>query len=221
VQNPKFQPEIADLVIDWIYQSADWYDLIIEDRHEANVFENAITQHANGRPVLIYLGAITQEKGFQFFTDILLESCISRTKIAFVAAGKVKQDSARDVERFIAGGGLLLNRYLSDIEFLVGIGTADWVWNCYPSENDQNSGVFGLAHRAGAKIVVRRDSYIARAALDMRFPTVQINDTDPRGSLQTILASRTLLVRKPNRETIDRMKERTRERLLYYLGCNS
>jgi hypothetical protein len=222
VQNPQLQPEIAELCTDWIYQIADWYRPLVvsdDDQDKCRLLMEVVHQHANGRAIIMFLGTIAPEKGFEFFTDLLVEDLCNRAEFAFVAAGKVSLKSTDAVHRFMKGGGLLLDRYLSDGEFLVGIEVADWVWNCYRPDNDQNSGIFGLAYLAGARVIVRSDSYVARAALDLQFPTVQIQYADAKGALAAIRASRTLLVEKPRQEMIRAMKERAGERLLYYLGC--
>jgi hypothetical protein len=214
------QPEIANLFTDWIYPISDWYESSADNQDESRSFEKLIREHANGRAIIIYLGAITDEKGFDFFTDLLWEDLLNCATFAFVAAGKVRKNSAHAVQRFIKGGGLLVDRYISDSEFLAGIDVADLVWNCYRSDNDQYSAIFGLAYRAGARVIVRRDSYIDRVALDLQFPTVQIQYTDAKRALEAIRASRTLMIEKPKQEMISVMKERTCERLLYYLGCS-
>jgi hypothetical protein len=221
VQKPEFQPEIAGLFTDWIHQIADWYAPSLDYSEESSLFAKLIREHAKSRPIIIYLGAIAREKGFEFFTDLLCEDRMCCSEFAFVAAGKVSQNSADIVHRFITRGGLLVDRYISDNEFVIGIEAADWVWNCYPPENDQNSGIFGFAYRAGARVIVRDDSYISRAALDLQFPTVQIRYSDVVRGLEAIRASRTLIVEKPKQAIVSFMKERTRQHLRYHLGCSS
>jgi hypothetical protein len=191
-----------------------------EDLDKTTGFTALIRQHANGRPIIIYLGEIAPEKGFDFFADLLFGDRFDCDRFAFVAAGKVNRRSANAAYRFVKGGGFLVDRYLSDSEFAAGIDVADWVWNCYQSDNDQNSGIFGFAYLTGAMVIVRNDSYIARVAFDLEFPIVQIQYGDVQGALEAIGASRTLMVEKPKQEMINIMKERTRERLLYYLGCS-
>jgi hypothetical protein len=223
VQKPQLQPEIAKICKDWIYQIAQWYRPSVVSKHpdESRIFTELIREHANGRPIIIYLGEITAEKGFEFFTDLLVEDRFNCAEFAFVTAGKVSQKDAHTVHRFIKGGGLLVDRYISDTEFSVGIDVADWVWSCYRPDNDQNSGIFGVAYLAGARVILRSGSYIARVALDLQYPTVQVQYADAKGALEAIRASRTLMVEKPKQEMIGIMKERTRERLLYYLGCST
>jgi hypothetical protein len=220
VQNLQLEPEIAKICKDWIYQFAQWYPPLMTSKRDDEViaFVELIRQHANGRPTIIYLGEVTPEKGFGFFTDLLLEDRCA--EFAFVAAGKVSQRSEHAVQRFKKAGGLVVDRYISDSEFVGGIDIADWVWSCYRPDNDQNSGIFGNAYRAGARVIVRSDSYISRVALDLQFPTVPIQFGDVRRALEAIRASRTLMVEKPKQEMISIMKERTCERLLYYLGCS-
>jgi hypothetical protein len=219
VQKPQFQPEITGLFTDWIHQIADWYQPLVTSQDEARPFKELIRQHAKGRPLIVYLGKVTSEKGFEFLTNILLQDLLSGGQFAFVAAGKLDENSGLVAHRFIKGGGLLVNRCISNIEFTIGIEVADWVWNCYPSDNDQNSGIFGIAYRAGARVIVRTDSYIARTASELQFPTVQIQYGDAKAALETIRVSRTLPIERPKQEMISMMRERTRERLLHYLGC--
>jgi hypothetical protein len=220
LQKPELQPEISGLFKDWIYQIAQWHRPPAGPEHQrqSKYFEEIIRQHANGRSILIYLGDIAAGKGFDFFADILVESSCSNGEFAFVAAGKVSEESAYAAQRFIEEGGLVVDRYISDSEFLAGISVGDWVWNCYRSDNDQNSGIFGLAYQAGARLIVRNGSFLARMAEDLEFPTVHIQYGDPKQALEAIRASCILRVERPKDEMISMMKERTRERLLYYLG---
>ena len=220
VQQLELQPEIRDLFKDWIYQTAQWHKppAALQRRHETSRFEEAVRRHADGRSILIYLGEASAEKGFGFFTDICLEAVHCRNELTFVAAGKVNEDSMDAARRFVRAGGLLVDRYISDDEFLVAIDVADWIWNCYRPDNDQNSGIFGLAYQAGSEVVVRSGSFVARMAAELNFPTVEIAYDGAKSALEAIRASRTLPIEEPSREMISMMRERTRERLLYYLG---
>jgi hypothetical protein len=223
VQKPQLQPEISTLFTDWIHQIAQWYKPLIASEYsdDSKSFTEAIQQHANGRAIIIYLGEIAPEKGFEFFCDLLVESTINCTNFAFVAAGKVSPRNAYAAHRFMKGGGLLVDRYLSDGEFLMGIDVADWVWICYRPDHDQNSGIFGLAYQAGAKVIVRNGSFVDCLAKDLEFPTVRIEYGNAKQALATILASQKLTIERPKDESINLMKERTCERLLCYLGYST
>jgi glycosyltransferase involved in cell wall biosynthesis len=220
VQEPQHEPEISCLFNNWIYQIAQWHKPSKVAAHEGDPksFEMAIRRHADGRPILVYLGEISDEKGFAFFTEILIEAVRSGNELAFVAAGNINQDSTHVAQRFVAAGGMLVAHYISDCEFLTAIAVADWVWACYRPDNDQNSGVFGLAYQAGSKTIVRRGSFVARMAADLGFPTVKIGYGAAKIALDAIRTSRSLKAEKPQQELIRMMKDKTRERLLYYLG---
>lgn len=222
VQQPQLQPEIFGLFTDWIYQIAQWHKPsgVPERQHESNHFDRVIRQHADGRAIVVYLGEIAAEKGFEFFTELSIEAACNGNEFAFVAAGNVSQNSVHCARRFRNAGGLLVDRYISDSEFLAAIDVADWVWICYRADNDQNSGIFGLAYQAGARVIVRSGSFVARMAADLQFPTVQIPYSDTKRALEAIRASRTLTIEKPKHEMLSMMKEKTGERLLHYLGCS-
>jgi hypothetical protein len=220
VQPPELQRTIGSLVTDWIYQSAWWHkpSKIPQTEYDPGNFEETIRRYAGERPILIYLGYIDRAKGFEFFVDLFIKAARCSEALSFVAAGPVRHDTADAAERFVKAGGLLIDRYITNCEFLAGIDLADWVWACYRPDNDQNSGIFGLAYQAGSRVIVRNDSFVARLAVDLEYPIVEVQYGDVNGAIDAIRVSRLLKVEKPKDETISMMKERTRERLLRYLG---
>jgi hypothetical protein len=222
VQRPELEPRIAGLVTDWIYQTFQWHNpsKMPQAQDDRNDFERTIRLYAGQRAILIYLGLIDRAKGFEFFVE-LIETVCDGDEFAFVAAGTVKHDCADIAKRFINAGGLLIDRHISDCEFLAGAELADWVWTCYRPDNDQYSAIFGLAYQAGSRVIVRNDSFVARMAADLEYPTVEVQYGDAKGAIDTIRASRMLKIVKPKGEIISMMKEQTRERLFHYLGCGS
>ena len=220
VQRPELQREIAGLVTDWIYQTVQWHKplKVQQAPDDPSHFEETIRLHAGRRAILIYLGLIDRAKGFEFFVELLKEAVRSGDMFAFVAAGTIKHDSADVARRFINAGGLLVDRYISDCEFLAGVELADWVWACYRPDNDQNSGIFGLAYQAGRRVIVRSGSFVARMAADLEYPIIEVRYGDVKGAMHEICASRMLKIDKPKHEAVSMMKEQTRERLLHYLG---
>ena len=137
---------------------------------------------------MFYLGQMELQKGFEFL-EIMIEARVRHPEIAFVAAGLRNEECKNAVRRFGDEGGLVINRYLTDGEFLSAIDMADWVWNCYTPENDQNSGIFGFAHRAGAKAIVRDNSFVARMASEAGVPIVSIKVGDVEGAVNRFAAS--------------------------------
>jgi hypothetical protein len=220
VQRPQYQPEIAGLFTAWIDQIAQWHRPSILPEYQLDYcrFEGLVKRHAKSRAVVIYLGEITAQKGFEFFTDICFEAKELDAELAFVAAGKVTTEVGFTADRFRQAGGLLIDKYLSDAEFLAGIDLAGWVWNCYRPDNDQNSGIFGFAYQVGARVIVRTGSFIERLASDLEFPVIHIEYGNSRQALEVIVGSSNLIVSPAKSESIRMMRERTRERLLYYLG---
>ena len=222
VQNLELEPEIACLVGGWIHQiaSLNFFPPAHRPKTKSVLVADLIRQRAQGRAIIIYLGQIALEKGFGFFAELMIAARVQHPEITFVAAGTVNEECDTLVRRFAEEGGLVVNRYLTDGEFLTAIEIADWVWICYRPDNDQNSGIFGLAYNAGAKVIVRRNSFVARMASEAGFPAVSIQFGDAKGALEAIVASYEMIVEKPNEERIKSMREQTAKRLLYYLGCN-
>ena len=151
-----------------------------------------IAERAAGRRIVVFPGYITGDKGFRFFTDILANNPGLAEQVLFVAAGPVQPESVASTTRFVAAGGLLVDRMLTDAELESLYGFADLIWCCYPPSYDQASGIYGRAIQFNVRVIVRRGSLIARLAssLDCPYEPLDYNDTAEGGRI--VMASRPL-----------------------------
>ena len=222
VQIPDLESSIKHLVTDWIYQVAQW-SIPPSDgtvQIDASVPLKQIVNHAAGRDMILFLGAITQEKGFEFFVDLSCCVALKKNNIVFVAAGTLSKDCAQLGQQLVSHGGLLVDEHLTDNEFMTCLELARWVWICYTPDNDQNSGIFGLAYQTGSEAIVRAGSYIARAALHLEYPVIAVPYGSLEDALNRIVQSSTLNIKSPERARIEAMKAQTSKKLLYYLGVS-
>ena len=222
VQAPDFETSIKHIVTDWIYQVAQWSR---PKQAELALIQNSllltrIRNHAGGRSVLAFLGEITLQKGFEFFVNLACSGLVNKDNITFAAAGKLTKDCTLLSQRLVDGGGLLIDEYLTDSEFLGCLEFARWVWICYTPENDQNSGIFGLAYQTGSEAIVRAGSYIACEALQLQYPVLAVAYGNIEGAADLIVQSSTSCIGFPERERIVAMKAQTSKKLLYYLGVS-
>ena len=170
-------PELKQVSHDWIHDPQLW-DLWLDG--PPSLPETTLSQrvaHARrGRKVLLFIGLVNREKGFEAFLSLARE--LSDTTMP-VLAGRLSGDLAEADDAVRALGGLVEDRYLADEELLSLYGVADVVWCEYAPEYDLPSGIFGRAVQLGALARVRPGSLLERIATRYRLPHVTAA-SDPR-----------------------------------------
>ncbi len=169
-------PHFRQVANEGVYDPQYW------DRHDGTTIisppetdlSNRIRQAANGRKIVCALGAQSAMKGFGFLTEIV--ACDSTlTKATFiVAAGTVPSQMCATADRFVAAGGKLIDRRISDEELESLYGVADIVWSCYAPDYDQASGIFGRAVQYGTPVVLRRGALIEQFATILGVPAISL-----------------------------------------------
>jgi hypothetical protein len=151
----------------WIYDS-EWWDIgIIEDDSKFDMVSTEINSQLatlEGRPYVIFLGALTQIKGFDFYADVAVHA--KDTDLAFVAAGISTDVPEKVLARFREHGGIVIDNYLSDGDLFALARKAAFIWCCYGPDLNISSGIFGRAIQSGVWPLVRAGSWL-NAAVDM------------------------------------------------------
>lgn len=171
------EPRLATLADNWIDDPQLW-DL--EDfATPATSLSESIVALAAGRRIVVSLGAQNASKGLPFFAATWCEQPKLRERQLFVAAGKVSPDSVDAAAALSSAGGVVVNRFLTDVELASLYGVADVVWAVYRPEYDQASGIFGRAVQYGRPVILRRGSAVAAHAslLQVRAFTIDYGDT--------------------------------------------
>lgn len=171
------EPEIAEIVDDWIYDFQLW-DITNEQK---KIFEQLkygmkpsidlpeyqivydIKKYANGRPIVIALGAQNKEKGIYILADNI--QYFFENNYCVVVAGRFSSDSQIAKKSLEEGGTLIFDRFMTDEEILGLYAAADVVWCFYDPSYDQASGILGRAVQLGILPIVRLGSFSEKFCL--------------------------------------------------------
>lgn len=163
-------PELKQVSHDWIHDPQLW-DLWLDGPPTlpTTALSQRVMQASRGRTVLLFVGLVTREKGFEAFLRLARE--LSDTTMP-VLAGRHSGELAGAADDLRALGGIVENRYLADAELLSLYRVADVVWCEYAPDYDLPSGIFGRAVQLGALARIRPGSLLERVAKRYRLPHV-------------------------------------------------
>lgn len=178
----------AQVATAWIHDPQLWDLDPGSARSERSELADEVTNAAQGRKTVVALGAQNRIKGFDYFARLWCEKPSVREKFFFVAAGKVSPESSAWSSTLSQSGGLVLDRHLSDEEFLGLYGAADLVWSCYAPDYNQASGIFGRAFQLQKQTIVREGSHLVRLGAELQHPVVAIPYDDTNEAVHRILS---------------------------------
>ncbi len=169
-------PRMAKIARGWIYDPQLWDSRA--DGGATEVTTTALAQdvlgRAGGRKIIIMLGGLQPDKGFDFFSDVWRSCAAMRQRYLFVAAGEVARASEESAERLRGAAGMVIGRFISDQELHALYSIADIVWAAYAPERDQASGIAGRAFQFGVPVILRRGSYLAKLMHDLHHPVIEV-----------------------------------------------
>ena len=172
----RVEPRFEEIASGWIYDFQLWDLKVLNriDEHLAESLREKIREAANGRKVIIALGALDRRKGFDYLAKLLAESPRLKESFLIVAAGIVNAGSRTSATIFTAAGGLLVDRQLEDGELIGLYGCADMIWSCYSPDTHLASGIYGRAFQLGVPTIVREHSMLDMLAEDLGHATLGI-----------------------------------------------
>ena len=186
-------PRFEEVATGWIYDPQLW-DLLhfgFSDDSAFPMLRDLLSAKANGRRILITLGAQHSDKGFDYLVELWCSSPKVRETFLFVVAGKVYPSSVHKADLFVKQGGLLINRRMSDGELIYMYRCANIIWSCYAPVYNQSSGIFGRAVQFGVPVIVREASYLEKLGGILSHPSLAL----PFGNLD--IAAREILAWEP------------------------
>lgn len=202
------QPRFAEIADGWIDDPQQW-DLSDDDlaavaqlRQSPRGLTQEVRESAGERRVVAALGRLDRDKGF----DQMVATGLAKEGMQewqFAAGGKVSAASLIAARDFLAAGGLLFDRQLTDGEILELYAGADLIWCCYSKDYDQSSGILGRAGQLGIPAIVRRGSLLQRICEEGGIEHLAFDPDNPQP-----LAPRPLDPNK-GREMRDRMRARS------------
>jgi glycosyltransferase involved in cell wall biosynthesis len=169
-------PRLAKIARGWVYDPQLWDGRA--DRGPSEVATTTLAQdvlgRAGGRKIIVMLGGLQPEKGFDFFSDVWGSCAAVRQRYLFVAAGELARVSEGSAERLRGAGGVVIDRFISEQELHALYRIADIVWAAYAPNRDQASGIAGRAFQFGVPILLRRGSYLAKLMHDLHHPVIEV-----------------------------------------------
>lgn len=158
-------PLLEKYTSDWILDPQFW-DLSVLTRGEpigrsADLISD-VKRHARGRIVVASAGTQSLRKGVDRFMRLFVHSLEIRERALFVCAGDASQLSSQLKRSFVAAGGMLLDRRITEQELFGLYESTDVVWAWYRPYYDQSSGIVGRAVQLGKTVMVREGSHVQR-----------------------------------------------------------
>lgn len=147
-----------------------------------------IARRSHGRRILIALGALDRQKGFDYLSRLIVEVPELSRDFLVVAAGKVRPASGHAAEAFAAAGGYLIDRRIDDAEMRALYEIADLVWTCYAPDYNQASGIFGRAFQFGVPAVTREGAYLNTIGTEIGQTFLEVPYDAPKAAAARILA---------------------------------
>lgn len=147
-----------------------------------------IARRAAGRKILVALGALDRQKGFDYLSRLTVEAPILSRDFLLVAAGKVRPASKDAAQAFVAAGGYLVDRRIDDAEMRALYEIADLVWTCYAPDYNQASGIFGRAFQFGVPALTREGAYLSTVGAEIGQTYLEIPYGNPGEAAARILA---------------------------------
>lgn len=179
-------PQTQNYVSGWIHDPQLW-DQIDDPIAPDAEFVRMLTDRAAGRKILAYLGWATAEKDFPHLARILATSPHLADNILPVAVGRVAPACRSAADGFVAAGGMLIDRFVSDAEISAAYDCADLIWVCYAPGYEQASGIFGRAVQLGRPVVIRQDSRTIRWYCDqLGHPFIALPPQPEAGGVQLL-----------------------------------
>lgn len=159
-------PDLKSITKEWIFDPAFWDLNVVSQNSQGSWSQEEIEKinevMMNHDKIVLYIGTITNRKGFIEFLSLVNHASLSRKKIGFIAAGLYHKSLDLKYKReFEDRGGVLIDRYLSESEVLFLQTKAGFFWGCYPASFDQSSGIAGRAYQLDKHVIVRRSSLAA------------------------------------------------------------
>lgn len=181
-----------------------YWDLYVDGDRAApgtSALSASILKQAQGRPIVMLMGALSAAKGIETLTATLKRAPDLSSAAFFVAAGRGLPGAEDILADFRAAGGHLFDQFLTDEEIVSLYGISDAIWACYAPSYNQTSGIFGRAMQFGVPAIVRSGSLIAEFARGLRLPVIGVDFDRP----DLLVAALRSLVRRNTVDSIPRV----------------
>lgn len=182
-------PEYAEVADDGVVDPQLWDLNIARAGTVDSDLLAQITEAADGRRTLAFIGTVSAIKGIGWLRDLMNAPNWPSSGIFVIVAGNFPIGNGVSPNQMRELGGLVIDRHISDSELRAVYATADLIWSFYDPRYNQASGVFGRAVQAGRSPIVRAESLIARFARQIGVFTVELDwEATPQACLAALVA---------------------------------
>lgn len=159
----------------WIYDPQLWDMSIKESENSFPSTELSLKaiEKSNKRKILIFLGKITKQKGFDFLIDFTENN---KKDVFVVVAGRMTKECKPLGGKLKRAGMMVIDRFISDEELFSLYSIADFAWSYYKPEYDQSSGIFGRAIQLGVIPIIRSGSIISKISKSIGCNVLALNN---------------------------------------------
>jgi glycosyltransferase involved in cell wall biosynthesis len=151
-----------------------------------SLLSNELQALAKGRPVLLFLGTLSKDKGVEFLQDIVEEFPEIVNDVLIVVAGPIGKGLEECANGLEAHGVELVSRWITDAELESLYGISSLIWACYHPSYDQASGIFGRSAQFNKTCLVRRGALLEQIGADMSLNNVALTYGDTAEAVQKI-----------------------------------
>lgn len=144
-------------------QDPEFWDLDSDKKTPCQTdLSEQVVNSAKGRKIILCAGGISGDKGMLFLSEMMKSPYWPAEDYLVCSIGQVSSDAVEAVDAIEELGGLVFNRYVTDIELVSAFQCAQFSWCCYPPERDMSSGVFGRSCQFECWPLVRSDSILEK-----------------------------------------------------------
>lgn len=210
---PSIMPGIKHVSTDWVHDPQFWDHVDNPPEVDASAAA-AIRVAAAGRPVLAFLGGLTEAKAFPRLARLYLSSPELREKLLLVVAGKAYHDETRQIAAALEqAGAVVWQRFVSDAEFASAYRASAAIWVSYAPGYDQASGIFGRAVQEGRPVIIRDDSTTLASYVHLLDqPALSLSSDDAEATAQLISLGPSLMPVRTSSAESDNVLRQWRER---------
>lgn len=178
---PRDERDGFALADDWIADPQLW-DLVDVDKKRdlrSTALTHQIQKFRSGRAVLAFLGRGSRYKGYGAFVDYIRKR---PGEFLGVSVGPIDKDCKVASAELLRAGGIVIDKFASEPEFLSIYKEADYVWCAYSERYDRPSGIFGRAIALGVTPIVRINSFLDWFAEQFELRVCRLEDNAGDGT---------------------------------------
>lgn len=184
----QYRNEYIEIANESVFDIQYW-DYIESDRTSVlaqSILADRLHVTAAGRPILLFLGSVNNDKGIEFLADIVDQFPQINNDVLIIIAGPIDKGFEERCKRLQGNGVELVARWLSDSELESLYGISSLIWACYHPCYDQASGIFGRAAQFDKTCLIRKGALLEEIGADIAANNLSLTYGDSAAAFQKI-----------------------------------